>query len=227
MSRRHRLLVPGLMTALLLGALAFAILAAGSSPGGGSSPAGSTGATVAGAGPATSPAASGFDGAALPNGVRAPGFTLIDEHGARVSLASLRGRTVVLAFLYSTCGGSCAVIAQQIRGALDELRHPVAVLVVSVAPAADSGANVRRFLASVSLAGRARWLSGSAAALRAVWRSYRVTPASAGRAAFVRAATVVLIDRAGNERVLFGPEQLTPEGLAHDIGRLEGDRGGP
>jgi hypothetical protein len=32
---------------------------------------------------------------------------------------------------------------------------------------------------------------------------------------------VLLLDRAGRERVLFGIEQLTPESLAHDIGKLQ------
>ena len=36
------------------------------------------------------------------------------------------------------------------------------------------------------------------------------------------AVTVVLVDRRGFERVAFGIEQITPEGLSHDIGLLEG-----
>jgi len=49
----------------------------------------------------------------------------------------------------------------------------------------------------------------------------RGLPASDGRAAFQRTASVLLIDARGRERVLFGLEQLTPEALAHDIGRLQ------
>ena len=57
--------------------------------------------------------------------------------------------------------------------------------------------------------------------LRRVWRSYRITPPSSGAGAFARAASVLLIDRDGRERVAFGIEQLTPESLAHDIGKLQ------
>jgi hypothetical protein len=32
---------------------------------------------------------------------------------------------------------------------------------------------------------------------------------------------VLLIDSHGSRRVLFGQEQLTPEALAHDIGKLQ------
>jgi protein SCO1/2 len=164
---------------------------------------------------------SGFDGAALPAGVSAPGFTLADQQGHPLSLARYRGQVTVLSFLYATCGPTCILVAQQIRGALDQLPRPVPVLIISADPAADTNANVSRFLAQVSLTGRVEYLSGSLRALRELWRSYRITPPSSSRRAFDRGASVLLIDRAGRERVLFGLEQLTPESLAHDIGKLQ------
>ncbi len=188
---------------------------------GGSTPATSHSATDTGASAPTS-SSSGFDGAPLPVGP-AHGFTLADvtDNGRSVSLSQYRGQVVVLAFLYSTCGAPCVVIAQQIRGALDELAHPVPVLLLSADPAVDTPARVRSFLAQVSLTGRAQWLTGSRAQLHAVWRAYGITPASAGAAAFANSASVFLLDRAGSERVLFQSEQLTPEGLAHDVRRLQ------
>ncbi len=193
--------------------------------------------------PTSTPSASGFDGAALPAHVRAHGFTLTDllapphptkpagssghSHGRSVSLSAYRGQVVVLAFLYSTCGSTCIVIAQQIRGALDELGgHSAVVLIVSADPSADTPARVGRFLAQVSLTGRVHYLTGSPARLRAVWRAYGAIPASAGHEAFDNSASVFLIDPSGLERVLFGVEQLTPESLAHDIGKLQRETSG-
>jgi len=197
----------------LLTALMFVTALAGCGSGGSSSPS-------SGASPSPGTSSSGFDGAALPVGVPAHDFTLIDQDGRHVSLARLRGEVTVLAFLYSTCGGTCEVIAQQIRGALDELAHPPPVLFVSVDPTADTRARVERFLAHVSLSRRVRYLSGSGPQLRRVWRSYRIVPASAGRRAFERSASVLLLDRNGRERVVFQLEQLTPEALSHDIRKL-------
>jgi protein SCO1/2 len=183
-------------------------------------------AATSGEGEAT-PSASGFAGAALPAGVRARDFTLAGltapsgRRNASVSLSSYRGRVVVLAFLYSTCGPTCTLIAQQIRGALDVLPQPTPVLIVSADPSADTAARVHDFLARVSLTGRVHYLIGSRAELRAVWRAYGAVPASAGRVAFDDAAAVLLIDSRGFERVLFPVEQLTPEALAHDIGKLQ------
>lgn len=164
---------------------------------------------------------SGFDGAALSPSPLAPEFTLTDQHGHTVSLSSLRGHVAVLTFLYSTCGATCVLIAQQIRGALDELPHPVPVLIVSADPGADTPASVARFLAQVSLTGRVQYLTGSSAQLRPIWRAYRVHPATVSRAAFDRFAFLLLLDARGRERVLFEPEVLTPESLAHDIRGLE------
>jgi protein SCO1/2 len=220
MSARARILLLAAMSALAL-ALALVVLlvkGAGNSPSAGSS----AGASPAGSatGPAPGPASgSGFDGAALP---RLPphAFTLTDQSGRRVSLSGYRGKVAVLTFLYSTCGPTCIVIAQQIRGALDELPHPVPVFIISADPAADTPARVKRFLASVSLAGRVSYLTGPPAALAPVWRAYGVVPASSAREAFDRSASVFVLDGSGRARVLFQSEQLTPEALAHDIRKL-------
>jgi protein SCO1/2 len=167
-----------------------------------------------------SAAAGDFKGALLP-ALKAPReFTLSDQSGRRVSLRSFRGRVTLIAFAYPACGSTCILIAEQIRGALDQLARPIPVLFVSAAPAADTRASARAFLERVSLAGRALYMTGSRAALRVVWSAYHVVPASAGRAAFDRAAEVILLDGSGRERVVFGLETLTPESLAHDIRKL-------
>ncbi len=189
---------------------------------GGCSSGSPTASPTAGA-PASATDTAGFDGASLP-GAGAPvrDFALRDERGARVSLSSYRGQVAIVAFPYTTCDATCTVIAEQIRGALDELPRAVPVLLVSADPAADTPARVARFLARTSLTGRARYLTGTLAQLRAVWRSLHVVPASAGARAFDQAASVFVLDGAGRERVLYQLEQLTPEALSHDVRKLLG-----
>jgi protein SCO1 len=180
----------------------------------------------------------GFEGAALPAGVRAPGFTLSDQHGRRVSLSAYRGRVVALAFVSASGCRACVLVAQQLRGALDELGSAaggVRAVFVTVAPRADTPAHVGGFLRAASLAGRAAYLTGTTAALEGVWRAYAVAVPRARTHARARGAaagapttpaeaatTVLLIDRTGAERVVFGLEQITPEGLSHDIRLLLG-----
>jgi protein SCO1 len=215
MSARARIPLLVGVSALVV-ALALAVLLGGG--GSGSSSRGSSaGALIAGSNAASD---SGFDGAALPAEPRPHEFTLTDQSERMVSLSEFRGQVTILAFLYSTCGASCILIAQQIRGALDELPRPVPVLIVSADPGADSPGRVGRFLAQVSLTGRVHYMTGPIGALRAIWRAYGVVPASAGRTAFDRFASVLLLDHSGRARVIFQAEQLTPEALAHDIRKL-------
>jgi protein SCO1/2 len=217
MSARRRWILPVTLGVLVLAALVFAIVATRETDGG--SPASTTDATTT---QATAPLSrGGFAGAELPRAAQAPPIALTDQYGRAVSLTSLRGKPVVVAFLYTHCGAPCTLIAQQIRGALDELRRPPAVAIVSVDPAGDTPASVRSFLAASSLSGRVYFLTGSPAALQQVWRSYKVKPASAGAGTFARYATVLLIDPQGRERVAYGSEQLTPEALAQDVGKLQ------
>ncbi len=213
---RARLLLGAALGALLLAALAFAILASSESSKPTTSP-------VVSVPPEQAPATvqGSFDGAALPAPKPAAPFSLTDQYGRTVSLSSLRGGPLVLAFLYAHCGAPCVLIAQQIRGALDELgAHPVQVAVISADPAGDTPVSVRQFLAEVSLSGRVHYLTGSPSALAATWKAYGVHPASDGMADFAKYATVRLLDANGRERVLYGAEQLTPEALAHDVGKL-------
>jgi protein SCO1/2 len=164
-----------------------------------------------------------FDGAAFPPGVRAHDFTLTNQRGQRVSLSAYRGDVVVLTFLFSRCR-TCVLVADQVRGALDEVEgtRGVATILVSTDPRADTRASVNRFLGETSLSGRVEYLTGTPKELRPIWKAYSIPPVSSGRYASEEGSTVLLIDHNGTERVGFGLEQITPEGLAHDIRLLAG-----
>jgi protein SCO1/2 len=163
----------------------------------------------------------GFAGAQRPPQIPPDDFSLHDQDGRLVRLRDYAGRVVILAFLYSTCQDTCPLIAQQIRGALDQLGRPVPALAVSVDPTADTPLNARRFLFKQSVAGRLRFLLGSRAELAPIWRGYFVKPQSPGSSSRSdHTVDVVLVDKAGRQRIGFPSDQLTPEALVHDIRRL-------
>jgi protein SCO1 len=164
----------------------------------------------------------GFAGALRPAGIPPADFALRDQDGHVARLADDRGRVVVLTFMYSTCQDTCPITAQQIRGALDQLGHDVPALAISVDPTNDTPSSARSFLLRQKLTGRMRFLLGSRAALAPVWKAYGIQPQGAG---FEHSAYVLLIDKRGRQRIGFPVDQLTPEGLAHDIRRLEGEPG--
>jgi protein SCO1 len=161
-----------------------------------------------------------FDGAQLPPGVRAPSFSLRDQNGRRVTMKEYRGKVVVVTFLYSHCKDTCPVQAQQIKGALDDLRHDVPALSVSVDPPGDRPRSVKHFNAEQGMTGRLRWILGSEGQLQRLWKGFAIIPQSPDQEHMAR---IVLLDRKGMQRVGFPASQVTPERLAHDIRALEAE----
>jgi protein SCO1/2 len=164
--------------------------------------------------------AAGFEGAVRP-AIPPQDFALRDQDGQAVSLRDFRGRVVVLTFMYTTCRDTCPLTATQIRGAMDDLGADVPALAVSVDPANDTPERARRFLFKRGLSGdRMRFLLGSRRELAPIWKAYGIQPQGT---AFDHSSYVLLIDRRGRQRVGFPVQQLTPEGLAHDIRRLQAE----
>jgi protein SCO1/2 len=162
--------------------------------------------------------ASPFKGALLPDGVRAPNFSLRDENGRRVTMKEYRGKVVVVTFLYSHCKTECPVQAQQIKGALDDLGHDVPALSVSVDPPGDKPKSVKKFNAKMGVSGRLRWVLGGEGQLSKLWKGFAIVPQSSQQEHMAR---IVLVDRDGMQRIGFPASQTTPERLAHDIRALE------
>ena len=158
------------------------------------------------------------EGAIIPPGVRAPDFDLRDEDGRAVSMRSLRGRPVIVTFIYSTCKESCPAQAQVIKGALDLLGHDVPALAISVDPASDTPDRARAFLAKQGMTGRLKFVLGSRAELAKLWRGFFITAQSDESEHMSR---FVLLDGRGMQRIGFPGSEATPERLAHDLRLLE------
>lgn len=207
---RNRVVLPAISALLALALVAVLLL--GSSKGGGSG----------GGRPAT------FDGAAIPGEMPAPRFTLTDAHGRAVSVGAFEAGVTMLVFLPAGAqpklGADCRVCvlaAQQVRGALDELGPGTKVRTIFLSGAVPGG-SADRLLSGSSLSKRVQYLTGGAVEVGKVWRAYRIDLPSSNSPEAEAATTVVLIDKRGRERVAFGIEQLTPEGLSHDVRLLEG-----
>jgi protein SCO1/2 len=160
----------------------------------------------------------GFAGASRPPGIPPADFGLRDEQGDPLRLSDMRGRPVVVTFLYTTCKDTCPLTAQQIRIALDDLGHDVPVVAVSVDPKNDDALRARAFLLKQGLQGRMRWALGSDAELQRLWRAYGIQPQSEDAE---HTASTIVLDKRGVQRVGFAASVLTPDGLAHDIAKLE------
>ncbi len=169
---------------------------------------------------ATASASAAFAGPTMPP-VRAYDFTLRDVNGQRVSLAADRGHVVILTFIHSLCRDACPLMVEAIKGALNLLPGNgagVPAIGVSVAPAEDTIVHRRVFLAKHAMTGRLAFVNGPMAAMRRIWHAYAIQPVTPK---VDHSTFVILVDKRGIERVGFAADELTPEGLAHDIRVLQ------
>lgn len=161
-----------------------------------------------------------FEGASMPEGLFAPDFELRNQEGEPVSMRRLRGRPVIVTFLYTHCEDTCPIQAQTVRGALDQLGHDVPALAIAVDPPNDTPHSARKFLAEQRVSGRIDFVLGSRADLRPVWNGFGVRPQ---RVTEEHNARITLVDAHGIQRVGYPGSEATPERLAHDLRLLESE----
>jgi cytochrome oxidase Cu insertion factor (SCO1/SenC/PrrC family) len=150
--------------------------------------------------------AQAIDGSSAPQNYPAPAFALTSQHGRPVTLASLRGKVVLLTFLDPVCTTDCPLIAQEFRQAgqlLAAQSGHVELVAVNYNPLYTQLGYIRAFDRQERLDGVPNWLylTGTRARLQQVWHSYglpmQVLPAGSmighGDFAFV-------IDQAGHVR---------------------------
>ena len=104
-------------------------------------------------------------------------FTLTDQHGSQVSLASLHGQVVLLTFFDPVCTSDCPLIGHEFAAAArllapDSGQVKLAAIVLS--PTYRSLAAVQAFDRQEGLSQMSNWLfmTGSLAQLRNVWHAY-------------------------------------------------------
>jgi len=173
------------------------------------------GLTVLGAFPMSAAAASrtadpiiaqALGGAAAPLDFRAPAFSLISQSGAPVSLASLRGKVVLLTFLDPVCTTDCPLIAQEFRQAgqlLGASSRRVELVAIDLNPVYHTTQYTRAFDRQERLAKVPNWLylTGPIAALRRVWHDYGVAAQPvAGGGMILHSDVAYVIDGSGHTR---------------------------
>lgn len=129
----------------------------------------------------------------------APPLALIDQHGARVSLAQFRGRPVFVSFAFAHCETVCPLVVKdllQAQTAATELA-PV-VVIVTLDPWRDPAARLPAIATQWRLGRDAHVLSGDVVAVERTLDAWQVGRTRDARTGEVTHATVVyLLDRQG------------------------------
>ncbi len=144
-------------------------------------------------------------GTTLP-GATAPGFTLTDQFGARISLSQFRGKVIVLAFVDSRCTTVCPLTTVSMTEAVSMLgpaaaRH-IQLLGIDANPDATAVADVRAYSVAHQMTRSWHFLTGTPSELARVWRAYHVFVA-ASHGNIDHEPAMYVIDQRGRERTLY------------------------
>jgi protein SCO1/2 len=110
-----------------------------------------------------------------PGRKRAPDFALRDEKGRPLTLASLRGRPVLITFIDPLCRDFCPLEAQRLGDAVRRADPKPVVVAVSVNTAGNTPATFAVDRQKWNLPPQWRWAAGSDGALAQAWKRYGIT----------------------------------------------------
>jgi len=136
----------------------------------------------------------------------AKGFALTDQHGRMVSLASLRGKVVLLTFLDPVCTTDCPLIAQELRATgqlLGAASRRVELVAIVTNPVYHQVTDTQAFDRQEHLDQVPNWLylTGSVPQLRQVWKDYDITAEILPAGSMIGHQDVAyVIDQAGHVR---------------------------
>ena len=146
-------------------------------------------------------------------------FELTNQFGQTTSLSLLKGKVVVLTFLYSSCPDACPLLISKIQKAMTELgslADEVTLVAITVDPERDTVERLREYTSSLPFDWQ--YLTGEPEQLKAVWDSHGVLVekqgeklTSAGQKIagdegheVIHTTIIVLIDKEGFQDTLVG-----------------------
>ena len=151
----------------------------------------------------------------------APAFTLVDQNGATLSMASLRGKVVVLTFLDATCTQQCPLMIEWLNWTTTFMSpqqvSQIAWVAISVNPN-NTPALANTFLKKNKAAMNMRFLLGTQAQLQPLWKAYYIavipSPTDVSHT-----SGLYVIDQQGRERS-WHDAAFDPPALATDLKQL-------
>jgi protein SCO1/2 len=151
----------------------------------------------------------------------APEINLTGTDGRPLNLARVRGKVILLAFGYSSCGDVCPITLATLAGARRKLGAAAAdvqVVYITVDPERDDAARMKEYLAAFdpTFVGGV----GTAAQTDQAQHSYGVHsskhPGANGSYTVGHSSSVFMIDRAGGLRAVM-PYSRSSDDFVHDL----------
>ena len=153
---------------------------------------------------------------------QAPEIGLKTVDGDVVSMADLRGKVVLVTFVYSHCPDICILIVESMKAArlkLGKQGRDVVLVAVSVDPEGDTPKAVKEFLVRHNVRDSLRYVIGTRAQLEPIWRSWAVAVQDDFEHPDLveHSGVVWIVDQQGNRAVYYPVSSVKANDLVHDI----------
>jgi protein SCO1/2 len=155
-----------------------------------------------------------------------PGVTLTDQHGKPVSLASLKGKPVLVDFIYTSCPGECVVttnrmakVAERLGG---ELGSKVTLVSITIDPEHDGPAQLL-YYARHENADRGGWLflTGTPKQIDSELANFHLVRQRDSDGSIEHITQFFLLGPDGHERLIIDPMQTTSDNIAARLEQAE------
>jgi protein SCO1 len=156
---------------------------------------------------------------------KAPDFTLLNENSERFDSTKLRGKIVVLDFIYTTCTDVCplftANFAQLQQRLTTEHKGNVFFVSITTDPEVDSPKVLKSYAQRYG-ADFQNWafLTGSETQLKPVWKSFGIRVIRKGRGIIQHTSLTTVLDQEGIRRFNYFGEKWQLKDLQKDIAGL-------
>jgi protein SCO1 len=164
-------------------------------------------------------------GESLPKIGPAPEFTLTRQDGKRLALRELRGKVLVITFIFASCTDTCPLLTAKMAGLQSRLGPAfgpqVFFLSITVDPERDTPAVLKRY-AEAHKANMAGWafLTGSPAEIREVAQRYGIYYKKTARGDVDHTFLTSLVDQSGILRVQYVGVRFNPDEMLRDLQSL-------
>jgi protein SCO1/2 len=155
----------------------------------------------------------------------ASAFTLTAQDGRRLALKELRGKVVVITFIYASCADACPLLTAKMAGLQDELGRDfgskVYFLSITVDPERDTTEVLTRYAQAhgAKLSGWA-FLTGATDEIRTVARHYGIYYTKQATGDVDHTFLTSLVDQRGTLRVQYMGIRFDPDELLRDLQSL-------
>jgi len=164
----------------------------------------------------------------------APATRLTDIQGKPFALDSLRGKAVVVSFVYTTCTGTCPATTLRLRSVQDALQKEglwgkkVHFVSVTLDPTRDR-AEVLADYARLYKADPSAWhfLTGPPDQVAKVLADWGMWAKVGPSGVLDHPSRVFLVDPQGRQREIYSLEFLTPKTVVQDVKTVLGERSAP